>query len=239
MSWKSMTFQGPPTLIVGLREGRRQVEGRRVSLETRVHKDLNEVVKRTLARLDDMTPITYTPYIGTGEGEYLTIKPKALVTQSVSKDDDGVLTQKEQTAALVELVQRADDLPDIGAGELIQQLKDGSLYLQAICRRTSTGRVGFVTKSAARQILKAGSIPLIKGKSDHFTKTEPPEIVLEPDVHVVRQARRNRGPEQVPVRVHGVGQPACGQLRSSVRQAHRPRVQEAQDHAVALHGCRP
>lgn len=186
MSWTDMTLTGSPTLVVGLREGRKQVEGRRVNLDKDVHGDLMSVVTRTLERLDGMASDDYTPYVGQAADEYLTIDVSALVSTTESVDDDGVVTQIEQTAALVELVQRADELPELGAGQLIAHLEDDQLYLQAICLRTDGGRIGFVTKSSKRQMLKRSAIPLGKDDAnDRLKKVSRPELVLEPDVHAV------------------------------------------------------
>lgn len=115
----------------------------------------------------------------------LAIDPDVLVLASEA-NGDGVVTQKEQAAVLVELVQRADELPEIGAGQLISRLDGDQLYLQAICIRTAEGNVGFVTKTVKRPLLKRSALPLGKDDAnDRFKRVARPELVLEPDVHAV------------------------------------------------------
>jgi len=186
MSWTDMEFDGPPSLIVGLRRGGRRIEGHRVNTDTALAPDLLGVAQRTVERLDAMDAVDYTPYVGLGADEYLKIEPAALVSSTESMDGDGVVTQREQTAALLDLVQRSDELPELGAGQLLTHLDDEELYLQAICLRTAGGRVGFVTKSNKRQLLKRSVIPLgLDDANDRLKKVSRPELVLETDVHAV------------------------------------------------------
>src|SRR5205823_5255289 len=117
--------------------------------------------------------VPYTPYVGRDEGEYLAIDPASLVPKPApkggkkAKDETppnaGPITEKEETAALMSMVKRADYLDSIGAGELLERPED-SFYVQIICLTTSPDRIGFVTKTNPRKVMKRSAIPL--GKND-------------------------------------------------------------------------
>jgi hypothetical protein len=194
MTWSEVTLSGTPLLVIGLRDERRQLAGFRVNVDNNVHADLKRVAADALAAVQGMKRVPYTPYVGREEGEYLAIDPKSLVPKPVSKRatnaadaalSDGPVTEAEETAALTWIVRRADYLDSIGAGELLERPED-SFYLQIICLTTSPERIGFVTKTNARKVMKRSAIPLGKNdKNDRLKKITNPELVLEADVHAI------------------------------------------------------
>jgi hypothetical protein len=189
VNWAGVQLTGPPILIAGLRDRRQRLTGQRLNVDIGVHADLEAVGTSTLARFskEELKPVPYTPYIGQADGEYLTIDPGDLVATVHSEDDDGTPTERKETAALVDLIERADELPEIGAAELLDRLDTEDFYFQAICMETGNGRIGFVTKSSKMQVLKrSGSVWLAKDdQNDRFTGISKPQIMLESRVHAI------------------------------------------------------
>jgi hypothetical protein len=182
--WSQIDLSGDPVLVVGLREKPGIVKGYRVTVDRNVIPGFLEVATETLDRLSAMTPVEYTPYVDPQEDEYLTLSPQALVVTSEEPAGEGVPTQRQQTAHLLDLVRQADVLPELGAGQLIDRLKE--FAVQAICPISDGDRIGFVTKASARQVMKRSAIPLGKDdRTDRFKRISRPEVVLEGDIHAV------------------------------------------------------
>jgi hypothetical protein len=194
MTWSELTLSGSPLLVIGLRDERRRLTGYRVEVDNNVHADLRRVADGALAQLLTLERIPYTPYVGREPGEYLAIDPASLVPKPTPKkrrtgesgdEPDGPATEKEETAALVSMVRNADYLESLGAGALLEK-PDDSFYVQIICFSAEGVRVGFVTKTNTRRVLKRSAIPLGKNDAnDRLKKITAPEIVLEPEVHAV------------------------------------------------------
>jgi hypothetical protein len=184
MDWARLDLTGDPILVVGLRGTGDRLESYRVTLDRNVHPELRRVVDETIERISGMDPVEYTPYVEPQADEYLTLDASSLVLTIETADEDGVRTRRQQTAELAALVQRADVLPELGAGQLIERLD--KFRVQAICLRAGTDLVGFVTKATARQVMKRSAIPLGKDDSnDRFKRLSRPEVVLEGDVHAI------------------------------------------------------
>lgn len=185
MSWQETNVESDPVLVVGLRNEKRVIEGFRVNLENNVAADLQKVAADTLNWVKNREPIEYTPYVEPDEGEYLTVATETLPSKR-SQEDQAAESEKEETAVVVPLIRDCDVLPEIGAGQLIQRLADGALYLQAICLMAGEDRVGFITKAKAQQVMKRSSIPLGKNdQNDRLKRISRPELVLESDVHAI------------------------------------------------------
>ncbi len=184
MSWAQMRLSGGPLLVVGLRDAGGALTSHRVNIDRNLHADLRTIADEALATVRAGTPVPYTPYVDQQEGEYLTLSPATLVSTNVAVPGQAG-TQSQQTAALVAAVKNADVLPQIGAGALIDRAST-DLYFQAICLRSQNDRVGFVTKTSARQILKRSAIPLGKDDpNDRLKRISRPELIIEPKVHAV------------------------------------------------------
>ena len=195
MTWSDVTLSGDPLLVVGLRDKRRRLTGRRVNVDTTVHEDLRTVALSALERVQRMDPVPYTPYVDPEEGEYLTLDPTSLTPKPRTQRPRGegesdvspaaVPDAAAETAALVSMVEAADYLETIGAGQL-SELPDDDFYAQAICLRSDDERIGFITRSNPRKVLKRSIIPLGRSdQGDRLKRITTPELVLESDVHAI------------------------------------------------------
>jgi len=195
VTWSDITLSGDPLLVVGLRDKRRRLTGRRVNVDATVHEDLRSVAASALDRIRHMTPIAYTPYVDPDEGEYLTLDPTTLTPKPFGaprrvEAEKGTLQETvsdaaTETAALVSMVKGADYLETIGAGQL-SELPDDAFYAQAICLRNDDERIGFITRTNPRRVFKRSIIPLGKSdEGDRLKRITAPELVLESDVHAV------------------------------------------------------
>jgi hypothetical protein len=194
MTWSDLKLSGSPLLVIGLRDNRRRLTGYRINVDTNVHADLRQVAHNALAAVQAMNRVPYTPYVGPEPGEYLAIDPASLVPKATparrrKKADEPAPetapTETEETAALMSMVKQADYLEPLGAGELLE-MPDDNFYLQIICLSTSPDRIGFVTKTNPRKVMKRSAIPLGKNdKNDRLKKITRPELVLEADVHAI------------------------------------------------------
>jgi len=142
-----------------------------------------------------MDPVPYTPYVDPEEGEYLTLDPTSLTPKPSAQrergEDEsdvspaGVPDAAAETAALVSMVEAADYLETIGAGQL-GELPDDDFYAQAICLRNDDERIGFITRTNPRKVLKRSIIPLGRSdEGDRLKRITTPELVLESDVHAI------------------------------------------------------
>ncbi len=199
MTWSDIALSGDPLLVIGLRDKRRRLTGRRVNVDTTVHDDLRGVAKSALERIRGMTPAAYTPYVDPDEGEYLTLDPSSLIPKTSARRQKGeagsdaspgtISDAAAETAALVAMVEGADYLETIGAGQL-SELPDDDFYAQAICLRNDDERVGFITRTNPRKVLKRSIIPLGKSdEGDRLKRITAPELVLESDVHAIVRPR--------------------------------------------------
>jgi hypothetical protein len=195
VTWSDISLSEDPLLVIGLRDGRRRLTGRRVNVDTTVHQDLRNVAASALERLQRMTPVEYTPYVDPEEGEYLTLDPSTLTPKPSARRHRGeaenaapqgaVSDAAVDTAALVSMVEGADYLETIGAGQL-SELPDDDFYAQAICFRNEDERIGFITRTNPRKVLKRSIIPLGKSdEGDRLKRITAPELVLESDVHAI------------------------------------------------------
>jgi len=195
VTWSGVTLSGDPLLVVGLRDRRRSLTGRRVNVDTTVHKDLRTVAQSALERVQRMEAVEYTPYVDPEEGEYLALNSASLTPKPSGQrqraeaernvSQPPVPDAAAETAALVSMVQSADYLETIGAGQL-SELPDEDFYAQAICLRNDDERIGFITRTNPRKVLKRSIIPLGKTDGgDRLKRITTPELVLESDVHAI------------------------------------------------------
>jgi hypothetical protein len=199
VTWSEVTLSGDPLLVVGLRDKRRRLTGRRVNVDATVYEELRTVAVSALERVQRMDPVAYTPYIDPEEGEYLALDPTSLTPKPLAKrqqgEDErdmsqtGVPDAAAETTALVSMVEAADYLETIGAGQL-GELPDDDFYAQAICLRNGEERIGFVTRTNPRKVLKRSIIPLGRSdEGDRLKRITTPELVLESDVHAIVSPR--------------------------------------------------
>lgn len=181
--WQNVKLTGAPILVVGLLGIGDRIEGYRVILDKNVHPPLLAIAKRTLAETAAKEGVDYSPYVEPGVDEYLTLDPVTLTVPD-SDNDDGVRTERGEAAVLAKLVQYADTLPELGAGQLIQRLDQ--FKVQIIRYRSGGEPIGFVTKATARQVFKRSAIPLGQDRdTDRFKRIERPEVVVESDIHAI------------------------------------------------------
>lgn len=179
--WNQVQLKGDPILVVGLRHDS-AIEGFRVVVDKNVHPQLRRVADEALESIASMKSVPYTPYVEPAGDEYLSLDPAGLQVSTAAIGSPA--SQSQQTAQLLQIVQNADTLPTIGAGQLIERLAE--LYVQAICFHTNSPIIGFVTKTTARQVMKRSAIPLGKDDATDRLKTiSRPELVLEGETHAV------------------------------------------------------
>jgi hypothetical protein len=183
--WKKIELSGEPLLLIGLRE-----EGAfkpyRINVDKGVHPALLQVGKDTLKWLESKEPIAYTPYVEQQDGEYLTIETESLLTEAEGSEESAAPSEKEEVAAIVRMIRGCAEVEEMGAGQLIERLAKRDFYLQAICLKIGSKRIGFVTKSRPLQVMKRSWIPLGKDDAtDRLKRITLPELVLESDVHAI------------------------------------------------------
>jgi hypothetical protein len=187
MTWADVVLEGDPLLVVGLRDWKRRLEGRRVNVDETVHEPLRDVAAGTLARVQAMDAVAYSPYVEPEEGEYLSVDPAGLALKRTARErtEAEEAGEADETATLVRIVAAADYLDSIGPGA-IADVPAGSFYAQIICLRSGDDRVGFVTRTNPRQIMKRSMIPLGRSdEGDRLKRISDPELVLEQDVHAI------------------------------------------------------
>jgi len=190
MSWDDVSLTGTPQLVVGLRDKRRRLTGYLVDVDADVHPQLRTVADAALTDVQSREPVGFTPYVDPEDGEYLTIDPSALERRPAkrrSRKDEAEQpsTAADEHAALVAMVAGSDFLEQIGAGQLVAR-DDDDFYLQAICLKSGDERIGFVTRTNPRQVLKRRRIWLGRNDDDdRLTRISAPELILDTDVHAV------------------------------------------------------
>ena len=180
--WNTLKLTGDPILVVGLRP-KTKILGYRVTVDKNLHPDLRKIADDALAIVKNRTAIDYTPYVGPSENEYLKLAPTTLTITKTRTNPSGATSQKQQTARLLEIIQKADTLPPLGAKELTRQLDD--FVLQAVCLRSGTDVVGFVTKGNAGRAISPSAITLGSDANDRFKKIRRPEVILDGDTHAI------------------------------------------------------
>jgi hypothetical protein len=137
-----------------------------------------------LAIVKKRIEIDYTPYVEPGDNEYLKLAPSRLTVTRTRTSSSGTTSQKQQTARLLEIIQNADTPPPLGAKALTERLDE--FVLQAVCLRSGTDVIGFVTKGNAGRVIKRSAIPLgFDDNQDRFKKISRPEVILESDTHAI------------------------------------------------------
>jgi len=188
VSWQDVKLRGNPQLVVGLRDKRRRLAGFRVDVDADVHQQLRAVAKASLEDIVRRTPIPFTPYVDAEEDEYLTIDASTLIPKPVTRrrrDESAPATDADEHAALVAMVTGSDYLDQLGAGQLLAHADD-EFYLQAICLKSGGERIGFVTRTNPRQVLKRSRIWLGRNDpDDRLKRVTPPELILETEVHAI------------------------------------------------------
>ena len=187
INWPEIKLDSDPILVVLIRGDQRQLTGRRVSIDQNVFDELRQVAQATADRAVQMDAVPYTPYVGLDENEYLTLARSLLVPKSTSKQttEANADASADETVGLLGIVDRAEYWPSMGAGA-VQSVPEDAFAGQAICFGDGQSRIGFVTRTNPRKVLKRSLIPLGKADdNDRLKRVTSPELVLEPIVHAV------------------------------------------------------
>jgi hypothetical protein len=191
-------------LIIAFRDHRRILSGRRVNIDVNLHAVLRSIAVEALARVAASEAVEYTPYVEASEGEYLEIDPSRVsrLPRSAPRGgrrsendaatvDDAASIEDQETIALLGLVSGADYLEPIGAGQILETLPE-TFYAQIVCFADEDNRrVGFVTKTNPRSVIKRSWIPLGRGdNADRFKRVSPPDLILESNVHAIVSTER-------------------------------------------------
>jgi hypothetical protein len=187
VSWEDVALEGDPLLVVALRDRKRRLEGRLVNVDASVHDPLREVASQALERVRAMDAVPYTPYVEPEEGEYLSVHTGSLKLRRTRREQAEAeeAEDADDTATLARIVEGADYLESVGPTAIVE-LPEESFYAQIICFRSGDTRVGFVTRTNPRQVLKRSIIPLGRtDDGDRLKRISKPELILEQDVHAI------------------------------------------------------
>lgn len=181
-TWPTVDFESDPRLVVGFRAGSRGLSGHRIEVHEDAFSDLRDLSSNALAEIEAAVPRPYEPYGELERGEeYFWVDVNGLPRRSRPRRraGDDADTAHDGSADLIQLIQHVDELDPVAPNELAARY---AFY--AMCWPLDEGGfIGLIKKMDPRRALRVGRRWFQYG--DVLRHTEPPDLVLEPDVDLV------------------------------------------------------
>ena len=188
--WQDIQLGGDPHLILGRRQGKREIDAVLVDLHRNLFAEVREICERTLARLGETGPRAYEPNAEVERDEHhfvlgldtLPEQPAPARRRSGQQREAQVSDEEnpDRTAALVKALRSPGGLAPVDAAHLSDFT---AIFYSLAYQQDDDTWVHFIKKVNPRRILKKGWV--WTQFSDVLQRSEAPAMVLESDVDVV------------------------------------------------------
>lgn len=185
-------IDGDPQLILGRRQGSREIEAVVVDLHQNLFADLRSVCKNFLRNLAATIPRGYEPNAEVDrDSEHFVLdidevpeQPPAPSRRRATEEDSDEENQ-DRTAALVRVLRTPGRLEQIDAGDL-KEFK--ALFYSITYQQSDLDWVHFIKKVNPRRLLKPGYLWTHYGSS--LKRMDTPDMVIESTVDVLMLPQR-------------------------------------------------
>jgi hypothetical protein len=186
--WQDVQTDGDPHLILGRRQGKREIEAVLVELHEDLFAEVRGICEQALAKLTNTKPRTYEPNAEVDrDAHHFVLRLDALPDQpapprsrSAGKDAPDADDNPDRTAALVKTLRNPGSLQPVDATRLSDFT---AIFYSLAYQQDDDTWAHFITKVNPRRVLKRGRIWTQFG--DMLRRSEAPALVLEPNVDVI------------------------------------------------------